>query len=84
MIDCTLAWTLGAPELLIILIISGIPFALIVLAAKYLLRQKRENIRLRLEVGKLADFVVLDRNPLKVEHDSIKDIRVLATVLGRV
>jgi len=55
MIDCTLAWTLGAPELLIILIISGIPFALIVLAAKYLLRQKRENIRLRLEVGKLAD-----------------------------
>jgi hypothetical protein len=45
----------GAPELLIILIILGIPFALIVLAAKHLLLQKRENIRLRLEVGKLAD-----------------------------
>jgi hypothetical protein len=45
----------GAPEILIILIILGIPFALIVLAAKYLLQQKRENIRLRLEVGKLAD-----------------------------
>jgi hypothetical protein len=55
MIDCTLAWMVGAPELLIILIILGIPFALIVLAAKHLLLQKRENIRLRLEVGKLAD-----------------------------
>jgi hypothetical protein len=45
----------GAPEILIILIILGIPFALIVLAAKYLLQHRRENIRLRLEVGKLAD-----------------------------
>jgi hypothetical protein len=45
----------GAIEILIILIILGIPFALIVVVAKYLLRQKRENIRLRLEVGKLAD-----------------------------
>jgi hypothetical protein len=55
MIDCTLAWMPGAIEILIILIILGIPFALIVVVAKYLLRQKRENIRLRLEVGKLAD-----------------------------
>jgi predicted amidohydrolase YtcJ len=33
-----------------------------------------------LEVGKLADLVVLDRNPLQVEPDAIKDIRVVETI----
>ncbi len=32
-----------------------------------------------LEVGKLADLVVLDRNPTKVPVDAIKDIRVTET-----
>lgn len=32
-----------------------------------------------LEVGKLADLVVLDRNPIKVAPDDIKDIKVVET-----
>ena len=33
-----------------------------------------------LEVGKTADLVVLDRNPLKVEPNTIRDIRIVETV----
>jgi len=56
MIDNILAfWMPGPIECLIILIFFGIPVVLVILFARYLLRNKRENIRLRLEVGKLAD-----------------------------
>ncbi len=48
-------WMPGPIELLIILISLGIPVLLIILFARLLLRNKRENVRLRLEVGKLAD-----------------------------
>jgi predicted amidohydrolase YtcJ len=33
-----------------------------------------------LEPGKLADLVILDRNPLKVEPMTIKDIKVVETI----
>lgn len=33
-----------------------------------------------LEVGKLADFVVLDKNPLKVEPKTLRDLRVMETI----
>lgn len=33
-----------------------------------------------LEAGKYADMVVLDKNPMKVAAESIKDIKVLATI----
>lgn len=39
-----------------------------------------ENTKGSLEVGKLADLVVLDKNPLKVEPSTIKDIEVLKTI----
>jgi hypothetical protein len=33
-----------------------------------------------LEPGKLADLVILDRNPLKVDPAAIKDIKVMETI----
>ncbi len=35
-----------------------------------------------LEPGKYADFVVLAEDPLTVDHDHIKDIRIVATVMN--
>jgi predicted amidohydrolase YtcJ len=42
----------------------------------------RESETGSLEPGKLADFAVLDKNPLEAEPGQIPGIRVLATVLG--
>jgi hypothetical protein len=41
-----------------------------------------ENHKGSLEVGKLADMVVLDANPLTVDPLNIKDIGIVATVVG--
>ncbi len=42
----------------------------------------RENEIGSLEPGKLADFVVLDGNPLETDPEQITSLQVLATVLG--
>lgn len=39
-----------------------------------------EDLKGTLESGKLADLVILDANPLKVEIDKIKEITVLETI----
>ena len=41
---------------------------------------KEEKTKGTLEIGKLADLVVLDKNPVKVDPMAIKDIQVLQTL----
>ena len=52
----------------------------ITLGAAYTLRMDHEIGSI--EPGKLADFCVLDEDPLEVDIDALKDISVHATVLG--
>jgi len=42
---------------------------------------KAEDYSGSLEVGKVADFIVLDRNPFEIPEDDIAETRVLRTVL---
>jgi predicted amidohydrolase YtcJ len=39
-----------------------------------------EDLKGTLAPGKLADLVILDRNPLKVEPMAIRDISVMETI----
>jgi len=41
-----------------------------------------EETKGSIEVGKLADFVVMDRNPLEVNVVDVKDIEVMQTIVG--
>jgi predicted amidohydrolase YtcJ len=61
----------------------SVPQALhaVTLGAAYLLGQ--DDKKGSIKAGKLADFTILDRNPLEVASpDELKDIKVLGTVMG--
>jgi hypothetical protein len=58
MIECILSfWMPGQAEILFILLFLGISIFFTIMILRFLLRNKKENIRLRLEVGKLADEI---------------------------
>jgi len=64
---------------------AGLPFtyshdALRAVTATAAYQLKEEKTKGTLEPGKLADLVILDRNPLKVEPTAIKDIAVIETI----
>ena len=39
-----------------------------------------EDIKGSLKKGKLADMIILDKNPLKCDENEIKDIKILKTI----
>ena len=41
-----------------------------------------ENVKGSIEIGKLADFVVLEENPLEADEWKIKDLKITATIVG--
>ena len=41
-----------------------------------------ENIKGKIQKGMLADFVILDKNPMEVPADTIKDIKICGTYVG--
>ena len=43
---------------------------------------KEEATKGSLEVGKVADFVILEQNPLSVDPEILKDIKVAETIIG--
>lgn len=43
-------------------------------------QHRQEHIKGSLETGKLADFVILDKNPVQVDPDAIKNIKIVETI----
>lgn len=63
-------WFPGPMELFVILVILGIQIILVYFVIRVVLRNKNENIKLRLEVGKLAEELEQIRKQKKSEQGS--------------
>lgn len=55
---------------------EGLQAMTINVAAQY----DEENSKGSIKLGKLADFVILDKNPVKVAPNAIKDIKIVETI----
>jgi hypothetical protein len=60
-------WAPGPFEMLVIIVFLVISIFLIIVFLRLIMRNKKENIRLRLEVGKLADELEQMRKQKDVE-----------------
>ena len=73
MIDSFLGFMAPGPvEVLFIFIFLGIPVIIVVLLLRIFLRNKKENVRLRLEVGKLADELEKMRKQENERPEAVK------------
>lgn len=45
-------------------------------------RRLRKKSRGSIEPGKLADFVIIDRNPLITPKRELRDLKILETIIG--
>ena len=66
-------WAPDPIEILAILIFFGIPIILFIVFLRLILGNKKENIRLRLEVGKLADELEKVRKQKGTEADNTRN-----------
>ena len=43
-------------------------------------KQYKEDLKGSIKEGKLANLIILDKNPLEIEIDKIKEIKILETI----
>jgi uncharacterized membrane protein YqiK len=70
---CLAMWTPGSLELIVVLIVWVLPILLVIWIIRSLIRNKRENQRLRLEVGKLADELQQIRKQMRNRQPDSSD-----------
>jgi len=66
-------WTPGPLELIIVLIVWVLPILVVIWIIRSLVCNKRENQRLRLEVGKLADELQQIRKQMEDKQSEDSD-----------
>ena len=73
--DILATWAPGPFELIVILsyslIIYGVPIALIVLVVRYIMRSKKERLKLQMDISKIADE--LEQIRKKIEPNEQND-----------